>query len=227
MAERRMFAKTIVTSDSFLDMPLSSRCLYFSLGMLADDDGFVNNPKSVMRQVRASLDDFNLLLAKHFIIAFDSGIIVIKHWKIHSYIPKDRYKATKYINEKSSLLVDEKGAYIEKKAAVYTLDAQDRKESELVQDSFFLSIAREQGQIVLSNEEADILSQKISEEDLRHYVEAIISCEESGKKYKKKTHFQAIVDMAKEDGKYDKPLKSYDLDDFFESALVRSMEDLK
>jgi len=113
MAERRMFAKTIVTSDAFLDMPLSARCLYFTLGMFADDDGFVNNPKSIMRQVGASTDDLNLLLLKRFILAFESGIIVIKHWKIHNYIQKDRYKETKYIEEKATLMLDEKGAYTE------------------------------------------------------------------------------------------------------------------
>lgn len=108
-----MFAKTIVTSDAFLDMPLSARCLYFTLGMLADDDGFVNNPKSIMRQVGACTDDLNLLLLKRFILSFDSGVIVIKHWRIHNYIRNDRYKETKYIEEKSTLMLDEKGAYTE------------------------------------------------------------------------------------------------------------------
>lgn len=113
MAERRMFAKTIVTSDAFLDMPLSTRCLYFTLGMFADDDGFVNNPKSIMRQVGASMDDMNILIAKRFILTFESGIIVIKHWKIHNYIQSDRYKETKYLEEKRQLSTDEKGAYTE------------------------------------------------------------------------------------------------------------------
>lgn len=126
MAERRMFAKTIVTSDAFLDMPLSARCLYFTLGMLADDDGFVNNPKSIMRQVGASQDDLNLLLAKRFILSFDSGVIVIKHWRIHNYIQKDRYKESKYIEEKASLMIDEKGAYTECIQDVYKVDTQVR-----------------------------------------------------------------------------------------------------
>ena len=111
MAERRMFAKTIVLSDAFLDMPLSARCLYFTLGMLADDDGFVNSPKSVMRQVGASMDDMNILLTKKFVLSFDSGVIVIKHWRIHNYIQKDRYKETKYLEEKSELCIDDNGAY--------------------------------------------------------------------------------------------------------------------
>ena len=132
-----MFAKTIVLSDAFLDMPLSARCLYFTLGMLADDDGFVNNPKSIMRQAGASTDDLNLLIAKRFILTFDSGIIVIKHWRIHNYIQKDRYKETKYIEEKSSIVVDEKGAYTECIQNVSKVDTQVRLE--LSQDSLELS----------------------------------------------------------------------------------------
>ena len=124
MAERRMFAKTIVTSDAFLDMSLSARCLYFTLGMFADDDGFVNNPKSIMRQVGASQDDLNLLLVKRFILAFESGVIVIKHWRIHNYIQKDRYKESKYLEEKATLMIDEKGAYTECIQDVSKMDTQ-------------------------------------------------------------------------------------------------------
>ena len=126
MAERRMFAKTIVLSDAFLDMPLSARCLYFTLGMLADDDGFVNSPKSIMRQAGASTDDLNLLMAKRFILAFDSGVIVIKHWRIHNYIQKDRYKESKYIDEKATLTLDQNGAYTECIQDVSTSDTQVR-----------------------------------------------------------------------------------------------------
>lgn len=111
MAERRMFAKTIVLSDAFLDMPTSARCLYFTLGMLADDDGFVNSPRSIMRQCGATDDDMKLLLAKKFALIFDSGVIVIKHWKVHNYIAKDRYKETKYKEEKATLSLDTNNAY--------------------------------------------------------------------------------------------------------------------
>ena len=140
MAERRMFAKTIVLSDAFLDMPLSARCLYFTLGMLADDDGFVNSPKSIMRQAGASTDDLNLLMAKRFILAFDSGVIVIKHWRIHNYIQKDRYKESKYMEEKATLMIDQNGAYTECIQDVSTLDTQvrlgkDRDRIELGKDS--------------------------------------------------------------------------------------------
>ena len=111
MAERRMFAKTIVLSDAFLDMPMGARCLYFTLGMFADDDGFVNSPKSIMRQIGASEDDLKVLVAKKFILPFESGIIVIKHWRINNYLRNDRYNATKYIEEKSELVVEENGSY--------------------------------------------------------------------------------------------------------------------
>ena len=111
MAERRMFAKTIVTSDAFLDMPMSARCLYFTLGMFADDDGFVNNPRSILRQIGASNDDMNVLIAKKFVLTFESGVIVIKHWRINNYLRNDRYHATTYQDEKKQLTIDENGAY--------------------------------------------------------------------------------------------------------------------
>lgn len=111
MAERRMFAKTIVLSDAFLDMPMGARCLYFTLGMFADDDGFVNSPKSIMRQIGAAEDDLNVLVARKFILPFESGIIVIKHWRINNYLRSDRYNATKYIDEKNELVVEENGSY--------------------------------------------------------------------------------------------------------------------
>jgi hypothetical protein len=106
-----MFAKTIVLSDAFLDMPMGARCLYFTLGMFADDDGFVNSPKSIMRQIGAAEDDLKVLVARKFILPFESGIIVIKHWRINNYLRNDRYNATKYIEEKKELVVEENGSY--------------------------------------------------------------------------------------------------------------------
>lgn len=94
MAERRMFAKTIIDSDLFLEMPLSTQALYFHLSMRADDDGFVNNPRKIQRMIGCADDDLKLLMAKRFLIAFESGVVVIKHWKIHNYIRNDRYKPT-------------------------------------------------------------------------------------------------------------------------------------
>ena len=113
MAERRMFAKTIIDSDAFVDMPLSTQALYFHLSMRADDDGFINNPKKIQRMIGCADDDLKLLIAKRFILPFDSGVVVIKHWKIHNYIRNDRYKETVYQDEKSRLALKENGAYTE------------------------------------------------------------------------------------------------------------------
>lgn len=111
MAERRMFAKTIIDSDLFLDMPLSTQCLYFHLSMRADDDGFINNPKKIQRMIGCNDDDLKVLISKQFIIPFESGIVVIKHWKIHNYIRSDRYKETIYLEEKSNLIITQNKEY--------------------------------------------------------------------------------------------------------------------
>jgi len=111
MAERRMFAKTIIDSDAFIEMPQSTQLLYFHLSMRADDDGFINNPKSIMRNVGCKDDDIKILISKKFIIPFESGVVVIKHWKIHNYIQTDRYTPTKYVDEKSQLILDTNKAY--------------------------------------------------------------------------------------------------------------------
>lgn len=126
MAERRMFAKSIVLSDAFLDMPMSARCLYFTLGMFADDDGFVGGPKSVMRQCGASQDDLLILLQKRYVLAFKSGVIVIKHWRMNNYLQSDRKKKTTYLEELGELTIDDKGAYTEaQKDDMYTECIQD------------------------------------------------------------------------------------------------------
>ena len=111
MSERRMFAKTIIDSDAFLDMPLSTQALYFHLSMRADDEGFINNPKKIQRMVGASDDDLKVLVAKNFVIPFESGIVVIKHWRIHNYISGDRLHETNYTEEKSLLQIKDNGAY--------------------------------------------------------------------------------------------------------------------
>ena len=119
MAERRMFSKKIIDSDEFLDMPLNAQCLYFHLSMQADDDGFVGSHKKILRSIGAGECDMALLIEKKFIIAFDSGIVAIRHWKVHNYIAKDRYRATMFLEEKKKLSCDENGAYVEDKDAVY------------------------------------------------------------------------------------------------------------
>lgn len=111
MAQRRMFSLQIVDTDAFMDMPLSAQALYFHLGMRADDDGFVSNARRIQKLVGAADDDLKLLLAKRFILIFESGVIVLKHWKISNYIQKDRYKPTLYREEKATLFLKPDGAY--------------------------------------------------------------------------------------------------------------------
>ncbi len=114
MAERRMFTQKIIDSDAFLDMPLSTQALYFHLNMRADDDGFVNNPKRIQRTIGASEDDLKLLFAKRFVIGFESGVLVIKHWRMHNTLRKDRYSPTQYQDEFASLDVKDNNAYTER-----------------------------------------------------------------------------------------------------------------
>ena len=134
MAERRMFAKQIIDSDAFLDMPLSAQSLYFHMAMRADDEGFVGNPRKIKKMIGASDDDLKLLLMKRYLLSFESGIIVIKHWKIHNYIQTDRFKPTTYIEEKSTLTLDEKKAYTECIQNVYKLDTQVSKDKERLEE---------------------------------------------------------------------------------------------
>jgi len=115
MAERRMFSKSIIDSDLFLDMPAISQLLYFHLAMRADDDGFVDKPKSVMKLINCKDADLQILIDKKYVIPFESGIVVISHWKKHNYIQRDRYRETSYKAEKNMLAVQD---------SVYTLDTE-------------------------------------------------------------------------------------------------------
>ena len=120
MAEKRMFSKKVTNSDAFLEMPPSAQALYFHLNMDADDDGFVNAPKRIMKIINASEDDMKLLIIKRFIMTFDSGIIVIKHWRMHNILRKDRYKPTDYQEEFQALGLKENGVYTEAKNLLAT-----------------------------------------------------------------------------------------------------------
>lgn len=111
MAQRRMFSKKVTDTDAFLDMPLSTQCLYFHLNMEADDDGFLGNTNTVRRKIGASEDDLKLLIAKGFLIPFENGVVVIKDWRIHNYIRKDTYNTTIYTDERQRLEQDETGSY--------------------------------------------------------------------------------------------------------------------
>lgn len=220
MAERRMFAKTIIDSDAFLDMPLSTQSLYFHLSMRADDDGFINNPKKVQRMVGASDDDLKLLIAKRFIIPFESGIVVIKHWKIHNYIQKDRYKPTIYQEEKSLLAVKDNKAYTEGEQLVSIPDTQVRLgkvrlgEVSIEEDMVISADAEpapppekpskpvkhkhgEYQNVLLTDDELDKLKKEYP--DWAERIERLSSYVAStGKRYK--SHYATIRNWARKDG---------------------------
>ncbi len=204
-----MFAKSIVLSDAFLDMPLSARCLYFTLGMLADDDGFVGNPKSIMRQCGASQDDMLNLLQKRYILSFDSGVIVIKHWRMNNYLQNDRHKKTTYLDEMQTLTIDNKGAYTEinkGNSEMYTeciqngyeVDTQYRlgkvsidKDSigEVIEDAKASKLTRhkygEYKHVLLTDEERDKLLNEFGDKLFTEYVRKVDEyCQQYGKSYK-------------------------------------------
>lgn len=209
MAERRMFAKTIIDSDAFLDMPLSTQALYFHLSMRADDDGFINNPKKIQRMIGCADDDLKLLLVKNFIIPFESGVCVIKHWKIHNYIRNDRYKPTVYAEEKAKLTCKENGAYTLGIPDGYQMDTQDR----LGKDRVRLELGEDKEeaappkptrhkygyyeQVLLTDEDY----KKLQEEFPHDYSERIARLDEyiasTGKKYK--NHLATIRSWARKD----------------------------
>lgn len=182
MAERRMFAKSIVLSDAFLDMSMSARCLYFTLGMLADDDGFVGNPKSIMRQVGASQDDMLQLIQKRYVLGFDSGVIVIKHWRMNNYLQNDRHKDTTYLEELRTLSIDEKGAYTECIQDVYKMYTQ----VSIDKDSKGKDSKHKYGtykNVLLSDKELEKLKEEFS--DWQERIEKVSEyCASKGKTYK-------------------------------------------
>lgn len=131
MAQRRMFSRKITETDRFLEMPLSSQALYFHLNMGADDEGFIDKAKTIQRTIGASDDDMKLLIAKGFLIPFDSGVVVIRHWRIHNYIRSDRFQSTLHQDEKTQLEYDQsKTAVLKPLENVipngYQMDTQDR-----------------------------------------------------------------------------------------------------
>lgn len=122
MAERRMFTKKITDGDLFTSMPPTTQCLYFHLCMTADDDGFSNQVRQALFNAHATTDDFNVLVQKRFIIPFDSGVIVIKHWRMHNWVRTDRYHETKFLEEKASLVLKDNGVYSQKNDVGMTND---------------------------------------------------------------------------------------------------------
>ena len=225
MAERRMFSKLITNSDSFLEMPSSSQNLYFHLNMNADDDGFVDKVKSIMRMIGAKDDDLRVLIAKSFIIPFDTGIVVIRHWRINNYIQKDRYKETIYSDEKESLSIDKSGLYTKCIQDVYKMDTQVRLgkdsidkvniEESIKEESTLPSTPPskhkygEYGCVLLTTSQYDKL---ISDYGDKNYIDKVINrvdelCKMTGNKYKWKDFNLVIRKVIRENWSIIKDLK--------------------
>lgn len=111
MAEKRMFSKSILDSDAFLELSSSAQALYMHLCIHADDDGFTDNPAHIMRVAKSSPYDLKSLSDKGFVICFPSGVVVITHWHIHNSIAKRMYQPTQYTAEKAILKKNENGLY--------------------------------------------------------------------------------------------------------------------
>ena len=162
MANRRMFSLDVIDSDAFLDMPNDAQNLYFHLAMRADDDGFVNSPKKIQKIIGASDDAAKILLAKKFIIVFDSGVIVIKHWRMHNYIQNDRYKETNYKEEKSTLVLDENKAYTQCIQDVSKTETQVRLELGKSKDRLEIEIEEAKDTLSATPLEASTIQEVIS-----------------------------------------------------------------
>lgn len=225
MAEKRMFTQKIIDSDAFLDMPLSTQALYFHLNMRADDDGFINNPKRIQRTVGASEDDLKLLIAKRFVICFENGVIVIKHWRMHNTLRKDRYNPTQYQEQYALLDVKDNNAYTEKAVATtwqpdgnqlatqYSIDKYSIDKKSIVEDSAPESddsepspksskkpVKHKYGEyknVLLTDDELDKLKSEYS--DWNERIERLSSYVAStGKSYK--SHYATIRNWARKDG---------------------------
>lgn len=218
MAQRRMFSLKIIDTDIFLDMPLSSQALYFHLSMRADDEGFVSSPKRILKTISCSEDDYKILLAKQFILPFESGVCVIKDWKIHNYIQKDRFSPSIYNEEKSSLIEDKNGSYTKCIQNVNEVDTQVRLElvkskerlelvdTEKIVDNkiYFISDDKTLNLTVLQKEN---LITKYTNIDIDYYIEKIITYNEGKPKSKKYKNLNlTLQDWIKNDiernGKY-------------------------
>ena len=203
MAKKRMFSIDIVGSDAFLDLPYSAQCLYFQLGMRADDDGFVGNPKTIQRIAGTKASDLELLVKKRFLLQFPSGVVVIKHWKINNQIQKDRYTPTVYTEEYQSLYIKDNKAYTEMDASriqdVSKMDTQISIDKNRLDKNSIGKEKRAHGffaNVLLTDDEMQKLAVEIPNyedyiERLSHYIES------SGKKYK--SHYATILSWHRKD----------------------------
>ncbi len=214
MAERRMISKNIIDSDAFLDMPASSQNLYFHLNIRADDEGFIDGPKKVMRTIGANQNDLEILLAKRYLLSFDSGVIVIKHWKLHNLIRKDRMKDTMYTEEKGQLFHKKDGSYTDHGNQMSTKSQRSIVEVSIEEDSKDKTKTAkpkkhkygEYSNILLSDKEALKLQEEWGDKEF-HRMIAILDEGIELKGYVYKSHALALRSWKKKEGTFQKPVK--------------------
>lgn len=193
MAQKRMFSLNVVDTDKFLEMPISSRLLYYELGMRADDDGFVSNWKKILLFTGLKEDDMKVLIAKQFIIPFESGVIVIRHWRLNNYLQNDRTKPTIYQKEFKSLGIDNNNVYIMDTTCIHSIDKNsiDKnsiEEKEIYKEKEIKNKYGEFNNVLLTKEEYH----KLEQANLLPYIEKLSSYIASkGKKYK--SHYATIL----------------------------------
>lgn len=199
MAERRMFTQKIVDSDAFLDMPLSTQALYFHLNMRADDDGFINNPRKVQRMIGASDDDLKLLIAKRFVLTFENGVIVIKHWRMHNLLRKDRYTPTQYQEQMASIELKANGSYTEKGSEALEIACFDNVATNWQPNGNQMATQDSIGKdsIVKDSVEKKSIKEKVTYVPDEELNTAILSFIENRKKLKKPMTDRAIELMLK------------------------------
>ena len=193
MANKAIFSKTIIDTDAFLEMPATTQNLYFHLNMHADDDGFIGNPKRIGRMIGASDDDFKILIAKKFIIVFESGVIVIKHWRIHNTLSKMRYKETSYLDEKSQLLIKENNAY--------SLD-----EGKPLDDSRLVEMGKRQVRRTVDEQETNLSKDKLSKDKLSKDK---LSKDKPSKKKSAKADLDGMINSFTENEELKEALKAF------------------
>ena len=193
MANKAIFSKTIIDTDAFLEMPATTQNLYFHLNMHADDDGFIGNPKRIGRMIGASDDDFKILIAKKFIIVFESGVIVIKHWRIHNTLSKMRYKETSYLDEKSQLLIKENNAY--------SLD-----EGKPLDDSRLVEMGKRQVRRTVDEQETNLSKDKLSKDKTSKDK---LSEDKPSKKKSAKADLNGMIDSFTENEELKDALKAF------------------
>ena len=217
MARRRMFSLDVVDTDKFLDMPSSTQALYFHLGMRADDDGFVSSPKRITKTVNCSEDDLKLLIAKRYLIPFESGVVVISDWKINNWIRADRKQSTRYKYEKSLL---DTNNYIyalttEKQPSVNQLSTECHTEDSIGKDSIGKdSIDKELGEVPKKKTPEETINSTInSYTDNPELKQALIDFIEMRKRMKKPPTIKALKLCLKK-------LDNLAVDDFIKIKIV-------